>query len=243
MRNLRSTLVAALLLGIVGAAAAGQMTLTRSGDLYRVAAGDEAITVDVCMADGATSRLMVPQPTAVAASSLSVGVDETTGALLVLWQEGYGMDASIRLATYIDGTWIGPITILGGDGTAAFNPQFLLHRAVSWITEEAEEGEEPVITEVATTFLHVAWWSQTAEDDTGDAVYVAIPLDERGTPQLDELAPLVLSDTLPYGIACFDLENNANLKHPNLFVDPASGLHPDSSVFDRRNRRCDSHLL
>jgi len=224
MRGVRTALVVVLLLGVVGSAAAGQMTLTRSGDLYRVATGDGALVVNVRMADGATSQLMVPQTTAVTASSLQVGVDGTTGALFVLWQERAGIDAGIRLATYIDGTWIGPTTIAGGDGTAAFNPQFLLQRKVSLITEDAEEGEEPVVTEVATTFLHLVWWSQVSEEDSGNALYLAVQLDADGVPLLDGLEPSVLSDLLPYGIACFDLEDTANLKHPKLFVDPASGL-------------------
>lgn len=224
MRGARTALVVVLLLGVAGSAAAGQMTLTRSGDLYRVAAGDDALVVNIRSADGATSQLMIPQTTAVAADSLQVGVDETTGALFVLWQEDAGMDASIRLATYVDGTWLGPTTIAGGDGTAAFNPQLLLQRKVSMITEEAEEGEEPVVTKLATTFLHLVWWSQISEEDSGSAFYLAAPLGADGTPQLDGPGPSVVSDLLPYGIGCFDLEDTDSLKHPKLFVDPASGL-------------------
>ena len=133
------------------------------------------------------------------------------------------MAAKLRVARYIDGTWIGPTTIAGNDGTAAYNPQLLIHRAVSVITEDGDEGEEPVVTELATTFLHLAWWSQASEDDVGIARYAAVAIDDQGKPQFGSMAPVDLVDLLPYGIACFDIEAGDNLRHPKLFIEPKTG--------------------
>jgi len=223
MRRARAALVVVLLLGVAGIASAEQMTLTRSGDLYRLAKGDRGLVVNALFADGTAAELSVPQSVVSVESSLQVGVDEATGALFVLWQRRTGMEAKLRLATYIDGTWIGPTTIAGNDGTAASNPQFLVHRVETMITEQAEEGEEPVVTELATTFLHIVWWSKTNEDDPGAARLASIPIGSDGTPQVAGFKADVLSDLLPFGYACFDLEDTENLKQPKLFVDPQSG--------------------
>jgi hypothetical protein len=124
---------------------------------------------------------------------------------------------------YLDGTWIGPITFAGNDGTAAYNPQLLIQRAVSVITEDSDDGEEPVVTELATTFLHLAWWSQTSEEDVGIARYAAVAIDDQGKPQFGSMAAVDLIDLIPYGIACFDIEVGDNLKHPKLFIEPKTG--------------------
>ncbi len=223
MRRARVLLIAGLLLGVAGIASAGQMALTQSGDLYRVVERDRAVVVEVLLADGTSDVLTVPQSPFAVDSSLQVGVDGATGALFVLWQRKTGMDATLRLATYIDGTWIGPETIAGNDGTAAFNPQLLVQRVVSEIIETAGEGAEPVVTELATTFLHIVWWSATSEDDPGVARLASIPVGDDGTLQLDTVEPAVLSDLLPYGFACFELAATDNLKHPLLFLDPQTG--------------------
>ena len=168
MKEVRYILIAVVVLGIAGiAGAVGPMTLTGAGDLYKVAAHDNQIVVTARYADGAVSEFIVPQSAGAVTDSLQVGVDEATGALYVLWQKKTGMDARLRLAGHLDGTWIGPFTFAGHDGTAAYNPQLLIHRAVSLITEDGAEDEEPVVTELATTFLHLAWWSQYDDDDPG----------------------------------------------------------------------------
>ncbi len=224
MRGVRYILIAAVVLGIAGmAGAVGPMTLTGAGDLYRVATHDNQVVVTARYADGSVSELVVPQSANAVADSLQVGVDEATGALYVLWQKKSGMEARLRVAGYLDGTWIGPTTFAGNDGTAAYNPQLLVDRAVSSITEEAGEDEEPVLTELATTFLHLAWWSRTSEDDVGVARYAAVAVDEEGVPQFRSMAPVDLIDFLPYGIACFNIEAGDNLKHPKLFLDPQTG--------------------
>jgi len=224
MKEVRYFLIAVVVLGIAGiAGAVGPMALTGAGDLYRVATHDNRIVVTALYADGTVSELVVPQSASAVADSLQVGVDEATGALYVLWQKKTGMDAKLRLAGHLDGTWIGPFTFAGHDGTAAYNPQLLIHRAVSVITEDGGEDEEPVVTELATTFLHLTWWNQSSEEEIGIARYVAVALDEEGVPQFRSMAPVDLIDLLPYGIACFDIEVGDNLKHPKLFIEPKTG--------------------
>ena len=224
MRGVRYILIAAVVLGIAGiAGAVGPMTLTGAGDLYRVATHDNQVVVTARYADRSVSELVVPQSANAVADSLQVGVDEATGALYVLWQKKSGMEARLRVAGYLDGTWIGPTTFAGNDGTAAYNPQLLVHRAVSVITEDGGDGEAPVVTELATTFLHLAWWSRTSEDDIGVARYAAVAIDEEGVPQFRGMAPVDLIDFLPYGIACFNIEAGDNLKHPRLFIEPKTG--------------------
>jgi len=224
MRALRTILIAVIVLGVAGiAGAAGPMTLTRDGDLHVVGNRDNQVVVTTRHADGTLSELFVPQSAAAVPSSLQVGVDEATGALYVLWQKKIGMDARLRLAGYLDGTWIGPTTIAGSDGTAAFNPQLIIQRAVSSIVEESDEGEEAMTTEIATTFLHLVWWSQVSEDDIGVARYASIPARDDGSLDYRLIEPVDLIDFLPYGIACFDIEVGDNLKHPKLFLDPQTG--------------------
>ena len=131
MRGIRTFLIAVILLGFAGlAGAVGPMTLARTGDLYSVSTADNQVVVTARFADGTVSELFVPQSAAAIEDSLQVGVDEATGAVYVLWQKLTGLDAKLRLAGYLDGTWIGPRTFAGGDGTAALNPVMLIHRPV-----------------------------------------------------------------------------------------------------------------
>ena len=223
MRRVRFILLA-VILGFAGiAGAVGPMTLTRGGNLYSVATVDNQVVVTARYADGTVEELYVPQSAAAVDDSLQVGVDPATGALYVLWQKKTDMEARLRLAGYLDGTWIGPMTFAGNDGTSAANPQMIIHRSVSTYDEATEEGEEPVEFEIATTFIHLAWWSRVSEDEVGAAQYMAVPLDEDGVPQFRDVVPIPLIDFLPYGIACFDIGPAENLKHPKLLIDPRSG--------------------
>jgi hypothetical protein len=223
MRGIRVCLIAAIALGVAGVTgAAGPMVLTSDGDVYSVATRDNQVVLTARYADGTVSELFVPQSAAAVESSLQVGVDEATGAVYVLWQKLTGLDARLRLAGYIDGTWIGPRTFAGGDGTAAINPVMLIHRPVSKIVDGFDEDGEPVVTELATTFLHLAWWSQASEDDGGFAKYAALELDENGVPQFNDMQPVELQGLFPFGIACFEFEASENLRHPKLFIDPQS---------------------
>jgi hypothetical protein len=224
MRGIRVCLIAAIALGIAGVSgAAGPMVLTRDGDLYSAGTRDNQVVLTARYADGTVSELLVPQSALAVESSLQVGVDEATGAVYVLWQKNTGMDARLRLAGYIDGTWIGPRTFTGGDGTAALNPVMLIHRPVSTFFDGFDEDGEPVVTELATSFLHLSWWSQFSEDEPGLAKYAAVELDASGVPQFQNMEFVDLYDLLPYGFACFEIEDNENLRHPKLFIDPQSG--------------------
>jgi hypothetical protein len=223
MRGIRICLIAAIALGVAGAAgAAGPMTLTSDGDLYSAGTRDNQVVLTARYADGTVSELFVPQSALAVESSLQVGVDEATGAVYVLWQKNSGMDARLRLAGYIDGTWIGPRTFAGGDGTAALNPVMLIHRPVSTIVDGFDVDGEPVVTELATSFLHLAWWSQFSEDDGGLAQYAAVELSVNGVPQFNDMEPVDLQGLFPFGIACFEFEASENLRHPKLFFEPRS---------------------
>jgi hypothetical protein len=223
MRGIRVCLIAAIALGVAGVTgAAGPMVLTSNGDLYSAGTRDNQVVLTARYADGTVEDLFIPQSAAAIESSLQVGVDETTGAVYVLWQKWSGMDARLRLAGYLDGTWIGPRTFAGGDGTAALNPVMLIHRPVSTVVDGFDEDGEPVRTELATSFLHLAWWSQFSEDDGGRAQYAAVELNVNGVPQFNEMEPVDLQGLFPFGIACFEFEASENLRHPKLFIDPAS---------------------
>jgi hypothetical protein len=223
MRGIRICLIAAVALGVASTSgAAGPMALTQDGDLYMASTRDNQVVITARYADGSVEELPIPQSSAAVESSLQVGVDETTDAVYVLWQKNTDMDARLRLAGYLDGTWIGPRTFTGGDGTAALNPAMLIHRAVSVIESGTDENGEPVYTELATTFLHLAWWSRFGEDDPGLAMYSAVEIFSNGVPQFNDMTPIELQGLFPFGIACFEFEANENLYHPKLFIDPAS---------------------
>jgi hypothetical protein len=223
MRGIRTCLIAAVALGVAAVSgAAGPMALTQDGDLYMASTRDNQVVITARYADGSVDELFIPQSAAAVEDSLQVGVDESIGAIYVLWQKNAGMDAKLRMAGYLDGTWIGPRTFAGGDGTAALNPAMLIHRPVSVVEDGTDENGEPVFTEVTTTFLHLAWWSRSSEDDAGFAMYAAVEIAANGVPQFNDMEPVELQGLFPYGIACFQFEANENLYHPKLFIDPAS---------------------
>ena len=224
MRGIRICLIAAIALGVAGVAgAAGPMVLTSDGDLYSAGTRDNQVVITARYADGTVSEHFVPQSAAAIESSMQVEVAAATGAVYVLWQKWTGMDARVRLAGYLDGTWLGPRTFAGGDGTAASNPVMLIHRAVNEVVEGMDEDGEPIVAELATSFLHLAWWSQFSDDDPGLAVYAGVELFTNGMPSFGEMEPVELSDLLPYGFACFEVEAGDNVRHPKLFIDPQSG--------------------
>jgi hypothetical protein len=224
MKGIRAMLIAVIVLGVAGlAGAAGPRTLTRTGDLYTVANVDNQVVVTIRQVDGTVSELEVPQAVGVEESSLQVGVDPATDALYVLWQKRNDIDARLRLATFVDGTWSGPVTFAGTDGTAASNAQMLVQRAVSTYLEDAGDGVKPVSVELATTFIHLVWWSRANDDDVGKAMYMAVPVAEDGLPMIRSAIPTPLVNFLPYGIACFDLTGASELTHPKLLVDPETG--------------------
>lgn len=217
MRRARATLIAILLVGMAVTASAGDMVLTRNGELYRVAPTDEGLVVNHRFTDGTSDEYLIPQTSGVAATSLQVGVDELTGAIFVAWQQGSGPETSIELAWLADQWWQGPISVAGRDGTAVENPQIILDRVV----DEIDDDGEPV--EVATTFLHLVWWSYVDTRDDGSAYLASVRLDAGGNLEIDDFQPIALSDLLPYGVGCEGIDNAEGLAHPMLFSDPQSG--------------------
>lgn len=224
MKGIRICLIAAIALGVAGISGAdGPMVLTRDGDFYIASTQDNQVVITARYANGLVSELFVPQSAAAVESSLQVGVDESTGAVYVLWQKRTGPDARLRLAGYLDGTWIGPRTFAGGDGTIATNPTMLIDRAVNTYVEGVDEYGEPIVTEMSATFLHLAWWGQINEDDSGLATYAAVELAANGNPMWMTAQPIELYGLLPYGLSCFVDEVGDNLRHPKIFIDPQSG--------------------
>jgi hypothetical protein len=108
MRGFRITLVAAALFGVAAVTGAGDMTLTRTGDLYGVGQTETGLEVTVTSSDGSLLELEVPQTAGIVATSIDVAVDELTGSIFVLWQEGTEIDSTVVLAHYTEDTWFGP---------------------------------------------------------------------------------------------------------------------------------------
>jgi len=234
MRVLKITLSALVMLAMAVVAAAGDMTLTRAGDLYRIAPTEAGLVIAGSLADGTTLELIVPQTAGTATSALNLAVDPVSGALFVVWQQDEGTSAEVLFASYVNQSWTGPLVLAGGDDDAAANPQMMLFRAVDAVEVEGEDGEITVV-EVATSFLHMAWWSYVDVVDEGVAVYLPAPIDdETGLADLAAFEPTALSDRLPFGVpACGGIEGAPGLAAPKLFSDPQSGFpHLFASDFE-----------
>lgn len=217
MRTARATLIAILLVGTAITATASDMALTRNGDFYRVAPTDEGLVVSHRASDGAVADYLIPQTSGIAATSLQVGVDELTGAVLVAWRQGDESNNSIEIAWLADEWWVGPYTIAGRDGSTVENLEMILDRVVNVVEEDGES------IEVATSFLHLVWWSSTEDRNDGSAYLASVELDDQGNPQIDAFEPIALSDLLPYGIGCEGIDDTEGLAHPKVFIDPQSG--------------------
>ncbi len=197
---------------------AGDVTLTNSADLYRLQQTEDGLLLTITPAEGEGFASLVPQTAGIVASSLNVGVDEATGTVLTVWQEGDTDIAELRLATFDHGTWQGPVTIDGSTSAPALYPELLMHRAVTMV--EDEDGE---LAEVTDTFAHLAWWRTGDGGQTGTAMYAALRLDQEGLPELDRLDPFALRDLVPWGIGCHGVADVSQLAHPKLFIDPQTG--------------------
>jgi len=217
MRGPRAALIAILLVGVSAVATAGDMTLTRTGELYRVAPSDYGFILSHRLTDGTVTESLIPQTAGLVGNSVQVGVDEQTGMVIVAWQTGQNLEASVQIAWLVDGTWTGPFTIAGADGTAAESPEINLDRVVTVVDDDGE----PV--EVATTFVHLVWWSYVETRDDGSAYLASIPLADSGEPELDGVEAVALSDLLPYGVGCDGIQDAEGLAHPKIFTDPQSG--------------------
>jgi hypothetical protein len=241
MKGVRVILIAVIAFGLAGiAGAAGPRTLTKAGDLFSVAVVDNQVVLSAKFADGTFMESAVPQSAGAVERTVQVSVDPATGAVLVLWQRLQQMNARIKLAALVDGTWVGPTTIAGNDGTAAFNPQMVIHQSISRYLDESADGSDPVEYEIATTFLHLLWWSQATELQPGSAHYAAVRLDSHGVPEFVDLQERVLADLLPYGTLCREIENIETLKHPMLFIDPQSS---NPHMFFTDYEGCAFHIM
>jgi hypothetical protein len=87
MRQLRLIVALTLTIGLAGVASANDMTLTESGDLYRLTLTEDGLVVIATLSDESVVELLVPQTAGIVAPSYHVGVDESSGAVFVLWQE------------------------------------------------------------------------------------------------------------------------------------------------------------
>jgi hypothetical protein len=220
MRHLRFIVALALGIGLAATVSAADMTLTESGDLYRLTLGEDGLNVTATLSDDSVLDLLVPQTAGIVSPSYHVGVDDSSGAVFVLWQENEGSEATIVFASHSKGTWYGPTVLAGGDGTVAINPQMLVFRHSKMFAAE-EEGGEPI--EVEDSILHLVWWSYKEAIEDGGAIYSSVPVDDLGLPIFDDVDVRSLTDLLAYGIACPEITNAARLAHPRLFVDPQSG--------------------
>jgi hypothetical protein len=220
MRQLRLIVALTLTIGLAGVASANDMTLTESGDLYRLTLTEDGLVVIATLSDESVVELLVPQTAGIVAPSYHVGVDESSGAVFVLWQENEGPEATVVFASHSEGTWYGPTVLAGGDGTAAINPEMLVFRH-SKTLEPEEEGGDPIVVE--DSILHLVWWSFEDAIEEGGAVYSSVPVDEFGLPIFDDVDVQPLTGLLAFGIACPEITDATGLAHPRLFVDPQSG--------------------
>ena len=221
MRALKITLIALVMAAMAAVAAAGDMTLTRAGDLYRIAPTEAGLVITGSLADGTTVALTVPQTAGTVTSARNLAVDPVSGALFVVWQQSEGTSAEVMFASYVGQSWTGPLVLAQ---SAASNPQMMLYRAIDTVEVEGEDGE--IITvEVASTFLHLVWWSYDESVNDGAAVYLPAPVDDAtGLADLTAYDPVVLSGLLPYGLPCDGIEDASALAAPKLFSDPQSGF-------------------
>jgi hypothetical protein len=209
------------MLAMAAVAAAGDMTLTRAGDLYRIAPTEAGLVITGTLADGTTVALTVPQTAGTATSARNLAVDPVSGALFVVWQQGEGTSAEVLFASYVDQSWTGPVVVAE---SASSNPQMMLFRAVDVVEVEGDDGQITQV-EVATSFLHMVWWSYDGSVNDGAAVYLPAPIDDStGLADLTAYDPIVLSDLLPYGLPCDGIEDASALAAPKLFSDPQSGF-------------------
>jgi hypothetical protein len=221
MRVLKITLSALVMLAMAAVGAAGDMTLTRAGNLYRIAPTDDGLVITGTLADGTAVVLTVPQTAGTATSARSLAVDPVSGALFVIWQQGEGTSAEVLFASYVGQSWTGPVVLAE---SAASHPQMMLFRAVDVVNVEGDDGQITQV-EVATSFLHIAWWSYDESVNDGAAVYLPAPIDDAtGLADLTAYDPVVLSDLLPYGLPCDGIEDASALAAPKLFSDPQSGF-------------------
>jgi hypothetical protein len=239
MSKLKVMIVAGVMIAVAAMSAAGDMALTQNGDLYRVAQTEQGLVITATLADGSSSEYTVPQTANTVTSAINLAVDSIDGGIFLLWQQDEAIDATVMFASYNDDAWFGPTLLAGGDGTAAARPQMLLFRAESTV-EDIDENGDPIFIEVVDTYLHTTWWSFDGLVEEGVAIYLPIPLDELGSPDVAAYDPVILAELLPYGIHCDGIESGEALASPKLFLDLQSGF---PHVFATDFAECLFHIL
>ncbi len=217
-RKISVVIVICLVLGTASIILAAQnnLVLSSSGLLYQLLESQRGLQL-VYGEPGEIQQIkLVPQTAGDNVEQINLAVDAATGTAVAMWQEDFGEDASrIQFATYHQGVWFGPLTLAGDDGIGATNPAILIQRA----HDQLEDGEE-----VATTMVHMAWWSGAESDDGGFAVYTAFPLNDDGVPEMDRTIQVDMHNFIPYAVSCdISPDSRKNLNHPSFFINPASG--------------------
>jgi len=211
-----------VVLTAIGVSAA-DIVLTRGGDLYRLAQTEEGLVVSVMPADANEGfEWLVPQTTGVITSYRNIAVDESTGNLYLVWQQGEAPAAELRVASLVDDTWDGPVTLAGGDGTNAVYPQLL--RYTHTFEYQIGEGEDVETVSEDVTFLHIVWWNFSADVADGAAYLGTVELDATGLPSFPDFQAIQLSGLLPFGIGCSGIDDAPDLAQPKIWIDPQSGL-------------------
>ena len=227
-----------VLLFLVGTAASvmasGPMTLTTGGHLFKVWSSEEGLVLTHLGPNDFVEESVIPQTVSVPLGNVKIVVDELTMTAYVTWSDELHGASKVRLAILSSGTWFGPLTIGGLDGTSARNPEALLHRARTVV---ATDNGDPEVLE--TTFLHLVWWRHDVTDGMGHAIYLALPLDGSGLPIFDDVALFDLKDLLPFGIGCNEAPDVNGLAHPQFFIG-ANGL---PLLFTTDFGNCVFHIL
>jgi hypothetical protein len=207
-------LIAVMLCAVVVSAETSHMALDREGTLYRAIRGKEQLLLEIKAPGGQPEVVPVPQTMGDMINVTLVSIDQSSGAVVLVWQELVDhVFKRIMVASLMEGVWFGPVEIAGDEYSWATNPAMLVHTTQS----ELEDGSS-----LASTFVHLVWWTGENLDDGGHATGVSIPLDG-GQIVLDEAVNISLEDLIPYGVACDMTGEEATLKHPKLFVDPQTG--------------------
>ncbi len=241
MRRFILPLIILISLAWAASLAAGPMVLTSDGQLYKVwASPEEGLVLSHVAAGAENQEFIIPQSLNVSLESVSVLVYEKTTTVFVLWEDLSNEISRIRLAVLKDQSWAGPMTLGGEAGFATSSPQMLLDTATSTITTTDPNDPEDTSTEVLeTTFLHCVWWQHDESSGFGHAMYLAIPLDDNGFPQINESSPIDLQDLLPFGIGCTETPDIEGLAHPQ-FLRSSEG---DPLLFTTDFSNCVFHIL
>jgi len=233
----RTVPLLALVLVAAAWSAAGALdaTLAPDGTLYQARIGGDGFSL-VIRLDGAEEPEVVPVPVTPGHFAVSplLERDPVSGAVVVVWQEsdGDGLD-QVKLATFRDGLWSGPVWLGGSVPRPALNPSMVVYvrEAPAAPAPEREDGEDAAPAAVPESMVVVSWWEGFGDDPDASAVVLAVPLDEEGRPREDAWLRKELRSGYSYGVVCPASEHWQELAHPQVVLDEGSGepavLFPD----------------